>query len=300
MPVLESAASSIMVSAAKPLVAAGVGTIFLTKSGVDLSQVPILGSFVFTGANASGNGDNAHDADATKRYLCWCWGVKSGGEKRRKTEWVRKWDEDRQEYIEEEVEVVEEEPAKKGSSSWVPYMMGTIAVVDLWMGGVLLHSLYLPVDQPLKQWVAGSLMLSMPASLLVYNATKEMSFRQAFLLESAFTMASFGWLSAGILWVSKSTAYKTAPLLFWSTYITCVSSWSIIGTTILSLMLTTVMALALGGKSGAIGGGGGGSSSAHHASSAEKKNNAYNGSSGGAPGELPPFTSLNIDNGNVA
>ena len=40
-------------------------------------------------------------------------------------------------------------------------------------------------------------------------------------------MASFGWLSAGILWVSKSTADKTAPLLFWSTYVTCVSSWSI-------------------------------------------------------------------------
>lgn len=113
MPVLESAASSLMFSAAKPLAAAGIGTIFLTKSGVDLSQVPIVGSFIYTG-NANGGGANDGDAAATQRYLCWCWGVKSN-EKRKRTEWVRKWDESRQEYIDEEVEVEEEvEAPKKG------------------------------------------------------------------------------------------------------------------------------------------------------------------------------------------
>ena len=57
------------------------------------------------------------------------------------------------------------------------------------------------------------------------------------------------------MWISKSTAYKTAPLLFWTVYILCVSSWSVMGTTLLGLILTTVVALQCGNnKNNAIAG----------------------------------------------
>merc|ERR1712032_1442490 len=134
----------------------------------------------------------------------------------------------------------------------VPVAMGVIGAMDVIMGGILLQSMYLPVDQPLKSWLFGSLMLSYPTSCLVYNVGKEVSFKHAFLVESIANFASFGWLSYGMLIISKSTAYKTAPLLFWSIYVLCVTSWSVVGTSMLGLILTTVVAILFGNKSSAI------------------------------------------------
>ena len=71
MPVLESAATSIMASAAKPLGVAGIGTMLLTKSGVDPASIPVIGSFFFS------TGENSYlDSDESRRYLCWCWQAK--------------------------------------------------------------------------------------------------------------------------------------------------------------------------------------------------------------------------------
>jgi len=120
------------------------------------------------------------------------------------------------------------------------------AAYDVAMGGVLLHSWNMVADQHLKEWVIGSLLLGFPTSALVHATADETSFRKAFLLEAGANVASFAWLAAGMLWVSKSTAYKTAPMLFWSVYVTCVTSWSILGTALMGLILSTVVAILYG------------------------------------------------------
>ena len=60
------------------------------------------------------------------------------------------------------------------------------------MGGVLLESMYLPLDQPLRLWLGGAIALGFPVSLLVSRVAKRCGFRQAFIVESMATIASGG------------------------------------------------------------------------------------------------------------
>ena len=134
------------------------------------------------------------------------------------------------------------------SPQYIETAMRVLGAWDVVMGGVLLSSMYMPHVQPLRLWLGGSLLLVFPTSALVYNVAKKVSFKHAFLVESAATAASFGWLSYGMLTVSKSEAWRTAPVLFWTVYGTCVTSWSVISTSLLGLILTTVVAMSFGSK----------------------------------------------------
>lgn len=209
------------INAMKPILIAGMGMCLMEKIGFDLSKIPVVGGFI-------GDAD-AEESELGARYFC-CFGRR----RRQKLEG-------------------DEEEKQSGMGYIVPVAMTAIGAIDIIMGGILLESMYLPVDQPLKQWLFGGLMLSYPTSCLVYNTAKIIGFKHAFLLESAANFVSFGWLSWGMLLISKSTAYKTAPLLFWSIYVTCVTSWSVIGTSMLGLILTTVVAILFGNKTSPIG-----------------------------------------------
>lgn len=196
-----------------PLIATGVSTcVLLRATNVDLSSVPVLGSL-------------AGRMTTLKNLMC---------------------------CVEESKSVDDEEldsdSSSRGLPSFIPIAIGCIGAADLLLGGVLGYSWNLPVDVPLKAWVVGSIFLSFPASSLVYNTSKEIGFHNAFLLESFANVLSFAWLSVGMLWVSKSTAFISAPLLFWTVYILCVTTWSVIGTSILGLIVTTVVAILFGGK----------------------------------------------------
>mmetsp|Transcript_19887 Transcript_19887/g.50147 ORF Transcript_19887/g.50147 Transcript_19887/m.50147 type:complete len:234 (+) Transcript_19887:663-1364(+) len=225
------------INAVKPIVVAGVGTILLERSGFDLSRIPLVGGFL---GDPIAEGDD--DAELTARYFC-CFG------RRRKAGAVLG------EYGKSRLAgkgLVDEDEAEGGASYAIPCIMGAMGAIDVIMGGVLLESMYLPIDQPLRLWLGGAIALGFPVSLLVSRVAKRCGFRQAFIVESMATIASGAWLSYGMMIVSKSTAFKTAPLLFWTVYIACVTSWSVIGTSMLGLVLTTVVAIAFGKKRPAV------------------------------------------------
>ncbi|CAD7965264.1 unnamed protein product [Amoebophrya sp. A25] len=205
-------------NAAKPIVIAGVGTLLLERSGFDLSQLPLVGGFI---GDSTGDGDE--EAPLTARYFC-CFG------RRRKTK------------------IKDDEEPVSGISNCVPTALRALTAIDIIMGGILLESMYLPIDQPLRKWLAGALTLGLPTSFLISNVAEKVGFRQAFIVESIATVVSSAWLSYGMMIVSKSTAYKSAPLLFWTVYIACVTTWSVIGTSMLGLILTTVVAILFGKK----------------------------------------------------
>lgn len=142
------------------------------------------------------------------------------------------------------------EEKRSGFPYVIPMGMSIIAAIDIYMGGVLLHSIPLLIDTPLKTWVAGGLLLSMPTSALVERVADRMGFRAAFLIETAFTLASFIWLALGTMWVSDSSlALTNAPLLWWSCYFSCIAAWSAFGTIIFCMIFTTVLSLMFGHKS---------------------------------------------------
>jgi len=131
----------------------------------------------------------------------------------------------------------------------VPLGMTILAAVDIYMGGVLLHSIPLVVDVPLKRWIVGGLLLSYPASMLVDRVAKTISFRAGFLTETALSVAAFAWLAQGTAWVSESSlSMVTAPLLWWSCYLLCVLCWSALGTLIFFMIFTTVLSIVCGDK----------------------------------------------------
>jgi len=213
-------------SAVKPIMAAGLGSFLLNRSGFGLANLPVVSGFV--------QDDVDDESELAARYIC-CFG-------RRKRVRISSEDDATQ----------EEGSADVGLPYVIPLAVTGLGVLDLYLGGVLLHSLSLPVDQPLKEWVLGALLLGFPTSALTYNIAQRVSFKHAFLFESVANFASFGWLSAGMLWVSKSAAYKTAPLLFWSVYLLCVTSWSVMGTSMLGLIITTVVAILFSNKQPAL------------------------------------------------
>jgi hypothetical protein len=147
-------------------------------------------------------------------------------------------------------EETEEEP-RKGFARVVPIGLTIVGLADLYMGGVLLHSISLPTDVPLKAWVAGGLLLSFPMSYAVTEVAEIAGFRAGFLMELMSVLASFVWLASGTLMVSGSTVtLDNAPLLWWSCYVLCVLMWSFLGTAIICSIVTTVLALLLGQKHG--------------------------------------------------
>lgn len=142
----------------------------------------------------------------------------------------------------------EEEP-QRGFARVIPMSLTVVALADLYMGGVLLHSISLPTDVPLKAWVAGGLILSFPMSYAVTQVAEVQGFRAGFIMELASVLASFVWLASGTLMVSGSTiTLDNAPLLWWSCYVLCVLMWSFLGTAIICSIVTTVLALLLSQK----------------------------------------------------
>merc|ERR1719180_625117 len=105
--------------------------------------------------------------------------------------------------------------------------MSVLAAVDIYMGSVLLRSIPLVIDVPLKKWVLAGLVLSFPSSALVDRVSRTQSFRAGFLTETALCAASLAWLAHGTQLVSNADlAITNAPLLWWSCYTLCILAWS--------------------------------------------------------------------------
>lgn len=152
-------------------------------------------------------------------------------------------------YFKAEANEDGEHEEKSGFPYYVPIGMTLLAAADIYMGGVLLHSIPFIIDVPLKKWIVGGLLLSYPASMLVDRVAKTVSFRAGFQMETALSVAAFVWLAKGTSWVSSSSlAMINAPLLWWSCYLLCVLCWSALGTLLFFMIFTTVLSIVYGGS----------------------------------------------------
>mmetsp|Transcript_31325 Transcript_31325/g.73038 ORF Transcript_31325/g.73038 Transcript_31325/m.73038 type:complete len:285 (-) Transcript_31325:120-974(-) len=138
----------------------------------------------------------------------------------------------------------EEEAPPRGSFLFVPAAMGVCACVDLYMGGVLLSSLGVPLPVPLRTWTAGTLLLSFPVTALIRKTSERHGFRAAFGLELAAMGTSFVWLAWGTqLLAANPDLVEIVPVLFWSCYTEAVLAWSWLGASVGWMVMLTVMSV---------------------------------------------------------
>ena len=213
-----ASAGGIVLTAAKPI-AAAAGLMFLfDRAGVDLTSLPLVGGFIADGAED----DVDDDLELGVGYFCFL------GRRRKKKNNM----------------IVPQ--TKSGIRYVIPTVMGGVFILDIFLGGVLLSSTYFIVDQPLKQWLFGALLLGFPTTALIDKVSRKVSFKHAFLVETFALFVGFAWLSYGMLIISQSTAFRTAPLLFWSIFSLCVGVWSVMGTVMLGTILAAVVTLLFG------------------------------------------------------
>jgi len=68
------------------------------------------------------------------------------------------------------------------------------------------------------------------------------AFHRAFKVELLATAAAFVWLATGTHWVGMAeTCIDTAPGLWWTSFLSVVSAWSVLGTGSMSLILRSIM-----------------------------------------------------------
>eukprot|EP00811_Abedinium_folium_P001072 NODE_10981_length_1316_cov_8.540791.p1 GENE.NODE_10981_length_1316_cov_8.540791~~NODE_10981_length_1316_cov_8.540791.p1 ORF type:complete len:332 (-),score=87.49 NODE_10981_length_1316_cov_8.540791:320-1225(-) len=65
-------------------------------------------------------------------------------------------------------------------------------------------------------------------------------FRKAFLAELAANAAAFAWLVAGTSWITagSETCIDSAPLLWYTSFVTVVCAWSVLGTITIGLLIS--------------------------------------------------------------
>mmetsp|Transcript_8527 Transcript_8527/g.9625 ORF Transcript_8527/g.9625 Transcript_8527/m.9625 type:complete len:120 (+) Transcript_8527:21-380(+) len=112
------------------------------------------------------------------------------------------------------------------------------------MAGIAVHSIGQALAVPLRTWVMGGILLSLPSSWAIHNVVKQKGIRSGFIVESAAVAASFVWLSWGtVLLSSFPQGMHTCPLLWWACFGQCVLTWSCISITVFALILTTLLSL---------------------------------------------------------
>ena len=80
----------------------------------------------------------------------------------------------------------------------------------------------------------------------IEQANGRNQFRKAFILELLIDIASFVWLAYGTNMVSSSEmCIDSAPLLWWAVFLDIVSSWAILGSGTLFLVITSITAVVL-------------------------------------------------------
>ncbi|CAD7964551.1 unnamed protein product [Amoebophrya sp. A120] len=270
--------------AVKPIFIAGAGTLILNRSGVDLATLPVIGPLLGddnTSILQKHNGKDQHGGHASNTspddekmlstaqyFLCFLPGNKmlkkrgnminsacgmsgrnSASDNYREDGATGGASHNHPLHSKNDDDDAFSSDDPPDHQRWlVTGILKGMGAVDILLGAVLLKSMYLPIDQPLKLWLAGAIALGFPTSILVSRVAEKFGFRQAFLVETMANTMSAAWLSWGMMMASKTTAFKTAPLLFWTVYIACVTSWSVIGTSMLGLVLTTVVAILFGKK----------------------------------------------------
>eukprot|EP00435_Cladocopium_sp_Y103_P054876 s694_g18.t1 len=101
----------------------------------------------------------------------------------------------------------------------------------------------------LKAWLLGCLCLSWPATA-VSACISEMNFRKGFCMELALLACSLMWLMVGSIWCWESEdCMDEAPLLFWPIFVSTIFVWSTLILAMSCLIISTVLSLALAGKS---------------------------------------------------
>mmetsp|Transcript_27468 Transcript_27468/g.68959 ORF Transcript_27468/g.68959 Transcript_27468/m.68959 type:complete len:168 (-) Transcript_27468:81-584(-) len=155
----------------------------------------------------------------------------------------RYWD------VEEDSAESADAPHNQGSMTFIPRILKVTALSDSYMVGCLLGSIHQPLTVPLRTWVVGGLLLSFPATALTHYVTKRWGVRTGFVVEVAIMGAGFLWLSYGTMLLSSASGdVRTAPLLWWSCFVQCIFTWSLMTTGIASMILMTVLSLLISSK----------------------------------------------------
>ena len=130
----------------------------------------------------------------------------------------------------------------------IPFALNMLAVIDglalvavvasyPWFGGAV-------CDAPLRAWLMGGLLLGFPASAFVDRVGRHSAggFRGAFVAELVLTAISFAWLAIGTSWLTQArTCMDVSPFLWWTCYTLNVSMWSLLGTMIFFVVISTVI-----------------------------------------------------------
>mmetsp|Transcript_7574 Transcript_7574/g.17897 ORF Transcript_7574/g.17897 Transcript_7574/m.17897 type:complete len:257 (-) Transcript_7574:18-788(-) len=123
---------------------------------------------------------------------------------------------------------------------WAVIGLAALASLDLFCGGVVIHSWHIVAGVDLKMWLLGSIVLGAPVSLAVHLC-REYSLRSAFCVEVVSTLSSSVWLGYGVYLLGGSSVatIQQAPLLYWTTYGVCAATWS--GLTVVIFVIVLVM-----------------------------------------------------------
>ncbi|OII77716.1 hypothetical protein cand_015320 [Cryptosporidium andersoni] len=121
------------------------------------------------------------------------------------------------------------------------------ALFDLVYCGVLIYSYRSVCDAPLKSWLIGAILLSIPATKVISVIESTFGHGFAVIGEISLFVASFLWFTLGTVWVNTSlVCQSTAPALWWTVFITVSTVWffvaglafSLIGITVYHMIIT--------------------------------------------------------------
>ncbi|XP_026192594.1 uncharacterized protein LOC113147172 [Cyclospora cayetanensis] len=95
----------------------------------------------------------------------------------------------------------------------------------VYFAGVVAVSIMRPCDVPLNLWLIGAILLSLPATYTA-DKMKQLGFPASLWFEVSLLALAFIWMSAGTVMINMSTTCEvTAPLLWWSTFVTVSLFW---------------------------------------------------------------------------
>lgn len=145
----------------------------------------------------------------------------------------------------------DENKKKLGLMRFIPHSITFTAVTDSFMAGVVLNSWGLPLHVPLRAWILGGIVLSVPTTWLVHKYSRmKKSTRAGIVMELLALAGSFAWLAWGtvLLTHSPEATATEVPLLFWSSFVQCMFAWSCVSTGIFFMIITTVVSILIGTK----------------------------------------------------
>lgn len=139
------------------------------------------------------------------------------------------------------------DPAQLGIYANLPKAINLMLAVDVFAAAVLLLWHASPCDKPLKLWLLVGVLFGFPASGLVDRVAHYGGFRTGFVCELVLTALSFAWCATGTYWLTQSvTCMDTAPMIWWTCYTLNVCMWSVLGTMIFFVIVSTVITTVLG------------------------------------------------------